>query len=127
MTNKSWGHIAQLGEISRSIERYNTKDGTWSPSHETCYFVSTAILTAKDFLDSTRKHWGIENSNHYVRDVTFQEDKSRIRKNPLNMAIVSSFTLNVLRHNGAKSIQNERYRCSINSAAIRKYKGIWDF
>ena len=75
----------------------------------------------------TRKHWGIENSNHYVRDVTLQEDKSRIRKNPLNMAILRSFALNVLRHNGAKSIQNERYRCSINSAAIRKYKGIWDF
>jgi hypothetical protein len=56
-----------------------------------------------------------------------QEDKSRIRKNPFNMAILRSFALNVLRHNGAKSIQNERYRCSINSATIKKYKGIWDF
>ena len=103
MTNEGWEHIAQLAEISRSVERYNTKDGTWSPSHETCYFASTAIFTAKDFLDFSRKHWGIENSNHYVRDVTFQEDKSRIRKNPFNMAILRSFALNILRHNGAKA------------------------
>ena len=53
MTNEGWEHIAQLAEITRSVERYNTKDGTWSPSHETCYFVSTAIFAAKDFLDFT--------------------------------------------------------------------------
>ena len=36
--------------------------------------------TAEDLLDFTRAHWGIESGLHYVRDVTFGEDKCRVRR-----------------------------------------------
>ena len=35
--------------------------------------------SAERLLALSRRHWGIENSLHYVRDVTFQEDRCRTR------------------------------------------------
>ena len=48
-----------------------------------------------------RSHWAIENSLHWVLDVTFNGDKSRIRKGngPENMAILRHIILNLLRQN----------------------------
>src|ERR1035437_5948884 len=50
--------------------------------------------------DAIQGHWGIENRNHYVRDVSCEEDKCRIRNNPGIMARARSFALNILRKNG---------------------------
>lgn len=46
-----------------------------------------------------RSHWGIENQLHWVLDVAFQEDASRIRKDhaPANLAVVCHIALNLLR------------------------------
>ena len=46
-----------------------------------------------------RSHWAIENSLHWILDVTFNEDKSRIRKAnaPQNMAIVRHIVMNLVR------------------------------
>lgn len=38
-------------------------------------------LSAKDLAHAVQSHWGIENRNHHVRDVTFREDAGRIRAN----------------------------------------------
>ncbi len=51
-----------------------------------------------------RRHWGIENRNHHVRDVSCDEDKSRIRDNPGIMARARSFALNILRTNGITNV-----------------------
>ena len=39
-----------------------------------------ARATALDLMGWIRAHWGIENHVHHVRDVTFDEDRSRVRK-----------------------------------------------
>ena len=46
-----------------------------------------------------RGHWAIENSLHWVLDVTFSEDQSRLRKGfgARNMAVVRHFALNLVR------------------------------
>jgi len=46
-----------------------------------------------------RGHWGIENKSHYVRDVTFDEDRSQIRKKsgPRVMATLRNFVISILR------------------------------
>ena len=90
-TDDEWSEISALGEITRVIERYNTKNDKWTKSTEISYFVSTYSPKPADFLNVVRGHWGIENSNHYVRDVAFEEDKSRIRNNVLNLAVIRSF------------------------------------
>ncbi|MHB1463476.1 MAG: ISAs1 family transposase, partial [Armatimonadota bacterium] len=57
---------------------------------ETRYFISSLTGSAHKLANAAREHWAIENSLHYVLDVTFNEDKSRIRKDnaPENLAIL---------------------------------------
>lgn len=44
------------------------------------YYINSFASDAKRFADAVRGHWGIENSLHWVMDVTFREDESRIHK-----------------------------------------------
>jgi predicted transposase YbfD/YdcC len=47
---------------------------------ETRYYISSLDLDVKTFADAVRGHWSIENNLHWVLDMTFQEDASRVRK-----------------------------------------------
>jgi predicted transposase YbfD/YdcC len=62
-------------------------------------FVSSLPADAEQFARAVRGHWGIENSLHYVLDVAFGEDGSRLRKDkgPENMAILRKPALTVAR------------------------------
>ena len=55
---------------------------------------------AEQLLAATRGHWGLENSVHWVLDIAFREDESRIRQGHAqhNMAIMRRMALNLLRH-----------------------------
>lgn len=63
------------------------------------YFISSAQLTAERFAAIVRDHWRIENTLHWVLDVIFKEDLSRLRKGhgAHNMAVVRHFALNLVR------------------------------
>lgn len=71
-------------------------------SVEKRYYLSSVSGDPKTIAHAIRSHWSIENALHWVLDVTFNEDKSRIRKRngPENMAIVRHTALNLLRNNG---------------------------
>lgn len=66
---------------------------------ETRYSVSSAALTAQRAAEAVRGHWAIENSLHWVLDVVFADDQSRLRKGhgAHNMAVVRHFALNLVR------------------------------
>ncbi len=66
---------------------------------ESRFFISSRALSAKDFAEAIRSHWKIENSLHWVLDVTFREDLSRLRKGhgAKNMAVVRHFAINIVR------------------------------
>ncbi len=63
------------------------------------YYISSLEKDAKLALHSVRSHWGIENCVHWVLDIAFREDESRIRKNngPQNLATLRHIALNLLR------------------------------
>jgi predicted transposase YbfD/YdcC len=66
---------------------------------DTRFFIASRPMTAKAFANAVRAHWEIENSLHWVLDVTFREDLSRLRKGhgAKNMALVRHFALNLVR------------------------------
>ena len=63
------------------------------------YFISILPANAEEFARSVRSHWGIENSLHYVLDVSFGEDRSRIckGKGPENMSIIRKIVQTIAR------------------------------
>jgi len=78
---------------------------------ETRYFISSRPLSAADAAAAVREHWAIENRLHWVLDVTFAEDQSRLRKGhgARNMATVRHFALNLVRQAADKrSIKSRR-------------------
>ena len=57
---------------------------------EVRFYLSSLASNAEKIAQAIRSHWGIENSLHWTLDVTFSEDKSRIRKDhsPENFALL---------------------------------------
>jgi predicted transposase YbfD/YdcC len=79
--------------------------------NETRYFISSRALTAAEAAVAVREHWAIENRLHWVLDVTFGDDQSRLRRGhgARNMATVRHFALNLVRTaNDKRSIKSRR-------------------
>lgn len=89
-------------DLNCIIEIESTRICGEKESSERRYYLSSMSGNPKEIAHAIRSHWSIENSLHWVLDVTFNEDKSRIRKKnaPENMAIVRHTALNLLRNNG---------------------------
>ncbi len=82
-------------------------------------------MLSKEYNRAIRNHWGIENSNHNVRDNALAEDSSRIRKNPFAFARLRSFALNILRANQVNNVSLELYKNSLDLNRVLEYeKGI---
>lgn len=88
-----WAGIKSLVRIISTREELTT--GT--RSEEIRFYVSSLKADACRFNDLVRKHWGVENQVHWVLDVTFNEDGSRIRKDhgSQNMAVIRRIALNI--------------------------------
>jgi hypothetical protein len=67
---------------------------------------------------------GHRNRNHYVRDVSCDEDRSRIRDNPGIIARARSFALNIIRHNGVTNVAQALWRGALYLDLILAYKAI---
>ena len=75
-------------------------------------------------MAAVRTHWHVENKLHWVLEVAFGEDRSRIRDGhaPQNMAIVRRLALNLLKQEGTSSvgIKNRRLRAGWDEAYLLK-------
>jgi predicted transposase YbfD/YdcC len=73
-------------------------------TEETAYFISSlpAGTPASVFSQGIRGHWGIENSLHYTKDVTFKEDASKVRTKqaPENISVIRNMAINIFRSAG---------------------------
>jgi len=81
---------------------------------ESRYFITSLGCDAKQVLDAVRTHWQVENSLHWVLDVAFREDDSRIRKDHAaeNMVVLRHIALNLLKQErtAKRSIRGKRLK-----------------
>lgn len=115
----------QIFSIHREFTKY---DGT-PISSETIYGITS--LNKKDarpyrLLALNRGHWCIE-SNHYIRDVTMREDKSRIRKGngPRAMAILRNLTITILKKAGKIKIAESLRKFAFDKNALFLFMGLF--
>ena len=119
-----WGHVKVVIKVTRFRRLFDTKSKIWKESDEVSFYISTIALSAQSFCQAIRNHWGIENRNHYVRDVTLGEDASRIRVNPHMFAKLRSFALNILRRNKVENVSIELFDNCMNLDNVLNYIGI---
>ena len=113
----AWPGLAAIGKVTRTRE-INAETST-----ETAYYLLSTPLSAERFGQVVRQHWTIENSLHWVLDVTMQEDWARQRKDhgPENLALLRKLSLNVARLESSKgSMKGKRKRAGWNNDYLTK-------
>jgi predicted transposase YbfD/YdcC len=82
------------------------------------FYISSLARSATAFVAMIRQHWDIENKLHWSLDVTFNEDRCRIRKDHAaeNMVAVRHIALNLLRqeHSHRRSLRQKRLLCGLD-------------
>ena len=103
-----------------------TRSEAGKTTRSTRYYLSSARLSPEGFARTLRGHWAIENSLHWVLDVTFDEDRARNRRDngPENLAILRRLSLNLLNKARPKmSVARKRKRAGWSDAFARTIIG----
>lgn len=100
----NWTTVKRIIKITSTTLSYNKY------SLENHYYISSLDVSAKTFSHVIRSHWKIENSLHYVKDVSFDEDSSRIRTEqaPLVSTMLRSLAINIMNINKITNIKKAR-------------------
>jgi predicted transposase YbfD/YdcC len=113
-----WAGLKTIGCIHRTRE----VNGTLEESQ--AFFISSLPCKVRSINQHLRSHWSIENSQHYVLDVTFTEDASRIRKGngPEITSVFRRLALNILQRDTALkgSLRVKRKLCGWDEIAFQK-------
>lgn len=96
---------------------------------ETVYGVTSldaARGTAERLLALVRGHWTIENRSHWVRDVTFDEDRCQVRTAnvPQVLATLRNLVVGLLRQLGERTVADARRTCSADPAVVLRLLGV---
>lgn len=111
----AWADLQTIVRVQREV-RVQGKT-----SFETAYYISTLPNDAAQLLEATRHQWAIENSFHWVLDVTFREDDSRIRSgdSPQNRAVFRHLALNILKQDPSRmSLKQKRFRAGLDNSFL---------
>lgn len=89
------------------------------------YFLSSLPPKVKQFASAVRRHWNIESRLHWVLDVTFSEDKSRIRKRaaPQTAAMLRRMAVSILASDTSMkdSIRGKRYCACLSTDVLEQF------
>jgi len=117
---QGWTNVRSVVRVQSTRELPATRHKPASTSAEVRYYISSLQLDAQEFSERIRAHWGIENSCHWVMDMTFSEDASRVRSGhgAQNIALLRRISLNLIKRetSGKKtSLAVRRYRATLST------------
>ncbi|QDU61695.1 Transposase DDE domain protein [Planctomycetes bacterium Pan216] len=116
---EDWVGLLSIGMVLRLI---NTHDGV--ERAEISYFLTSLPPKVKAFARAVRRHWSIENQLHWVLDVTFTEDASRIRKQrgPQTAAMLRRLAVSIISSDTSvkDSIRGKRYSASLSTEVLER-------
>ncbi len=94
-TLKSWPGLAAV----LAVETIRGTPGRGKVAAEVRHYLSSAALPPERLATAIRRHWAVENGLHWVLDVTFREDASRVRERNAarNLALLRKIALNLVR------------------------------
>jgi predicted transposase YbfD/YdcC len=104
-----WPLIQQVAELTRTV----TIRKTGATTQEVVYLITPLTVQEANpqrLLALVRGHWSIENSSHYVRDVTFREDRSRLRSGhaPQILAALRNLAITLIHRQGSSQMAATR-------------------
>lgn len=100
-----WPGLRSVAVVYSSREFVNSDKKSAS---ETRYYITSLPANAETIAKAARKHWAVENSLHWVLDMSFNEDGSRIRNDnaPEIMSLIRKWALNIINQNkGSTSVK----------------------
>lgn len=104
-----WPGLKRVGVVETEQRRSGE-----APTLGRRYYLVSLDGNIERFAESVRSHWGIENQVHWVLDMSFGEDRSRVRKDhaPENLAIIRHLALNLLREetSSKRSVKGKRLK-----------------
>lgn len=113
-----WPGLAAVG----AAINMSTRGGR--PSDAVRYYILSRRLDARAFADAVRGHWGIENSLHRPLDVTFAEDRCRVRMGlaDANLSVVRRSALGLLKNEKIEKVgvKNKRLKAACNTAYLEQ-------
>jgi predicted transposase YbfD/YdcC len=120
-----WPGVAQVFQVERRV----IKKRTGEIHSETVYGITSLAESeaqAHQLLTLVRQHWHIENKSHWVRDVTFNEDHSQVRRGrlPHVMATLRNAVISLLRAHGMHQITKALRRLAAQPDEALRLVGI---
>lgn len=91
--------LASWPDLTSVVVIVSSRAVNGQTTDEVRYYISSRKASAKAFAQNVRSHWGIENGLHWVLDVCFGDDASRVRNGhgPANFALLRRLALAVLK------------------------------
>lgn len=116
-----WPGLNQVCKIEREVESKGVV------SKDVRYAITSLAVGPEVLLKYVRGHWGIENRNHWVRDVTMGEDASQVRTHsaPQVMAALRNVVINILRLNGVTNIAAALRQNAWQQGAALRFLGLY--
>lgn len=106
---QAWSGLQTLARVTAT-----RRCGTQEPTTTIRYYLSSLPADAQPIARAVRSHWGIENGLHWVLDMAFREDESRVRRghSAENLAVLRKLALTLIQ-------QDPQRKHGINAARLR--------